>query len=59
MCGALPDSDGQVFVFHFPGVIQGVIGGVPEQIPKRSGAGHFALGMERPNPFAIGGAVRF
>ena len=39
----------QVFVFHFPGVIQRVKRGVPNQIPERPGAGQFALGMERPN----------
>src|SRR6266852_2582459 len=54
----LPDSDGQVFVFHFPGVIQRVIRGVPNQIPERPSAGQFALGMERPNGSAIGVAVR-
>src|SRR6266568_8059453 len=54
----LPDSDGQVFVFHFPGVIQRVICGVPNQIPQRPGSGHFALSMERPNGGAIGVAVR-
>ena len=26
---------GQVFVFHFPGVIQSVIGRMPDQIPER------------------------
>src|SRR5215469_6955907 len=54
----LPDSDGQVFVFHFPGVIQRVIRGVPNQIPERPSAGHFALRMEHPNGVAIGLAVR-
>jgi len=54
----LPDSDGQVFVFHFPGVIQRVIRGVPNQIPQRPSSGHFALSMERPNGVAIGVAVR-
>ena len=55
----LPDSDGQVFVFHFPGVIQRVIRGVPNQIAERPGSGHFALSMERPNGIAIGVTVRF
>jgi hypothetical protein len=54
----LPDSDGQVFVFHFPGVVQRVIRGVPNQIPERPSSGHFALRMERPNGVAIGVAVR-
>src|SRR5215472_11717095 len=54
----LPDSAGQIFVFHFPGVIQRVIRGVPNQIPQRPGAGQFALSMERPNGVAIGVAVR-
>src|SRR5438067_11303560 len=54
----LPDSDGQVFVFHFPGVIERVIRGMPNQVPQRPDAGHFALGMERPNGIAIGVAVR-
>src|SRR5260370_39986307 len=60
ICAAatLPDSDGQVFVFHFPGVIQRVIRGVPNQIPERPSSGHFTLSMERPNGVAIGVAVR-
>ena len=38
--------DGQVFVFHCPGVIQSVKRGVPQQIPERPGSGHFV-----PLPF--------
>src|SRR5579859_389134 len=49
---------GQVFVFHFPGVIQRVIRGVPNQIPQRPGTGQFALRMECPNGVAIGVTVR-
>jgi hypothetical protein len=37
-----------IFVFHLPGVIERVIGGVPNQVPERPGAGHFVLGMQRP-----------
>src|SRR6266568_5889428 len=54
----LADCAGQVFVLHFPGVIERVIGGVPHQIAQRPGACQFALGMERPNGAAIGVAVR-
>jgi len=36
----------QVFVFHFPGMVEGVIGGVPDQVAKRPGARHGALGMQ-------------
>src|SRR5574341_1151001 len=54
----LPDSNGQVFVFHFPGVIQRMIRGVPNQIPERPSSGHFALRMERPNGTARGIPVR-
>src|SRR6202022_3289463 len=57
--GVLPDANGQVFVFHFPGVIHRVIRGVPDQISEWPGSGHFALRMERPNCRAIGVAVRF
>jgi len=56
--GVLADYDGQVFVFHFPGVIQRVKRSVPNQIPERPGAGHFAFRMERTNGVAIGVAVR-
>ena len=47
----------QVLVFHFPRVIQRVKCGVPNQIPKRPGAGHFALGVERPDGIEISLAV--
>jgi len=49
---------GQVFVFHFPGVVERVIRGVPDQVAERPGARHIALGMQRPNRAAIGFAVR-
>jgi hypothetical protein len=54
----LPDSDGQVFVFHLPGVIQRVIRGVSNQISQWPRSGDFAFRMERPNGVAIGVAVR-
>jgi hypothetical protein len=47
----------QILVFHFPGVIQRMIRGVPNQIPERPGAGHFALRMEGPSCIAIGIAM--
>src|SRR6266581_8002618 len=55
---SLRSFGGEVLVFHFPGVIQRVIRGVPNQVPERPGSGHFALGMERPNGCAIGVALR-
>lgn len=35
--------DRQVLVFHFPGVVHGVKGGVPNQVPERPLAGQFTL----------------
>ncbi len=52
------DCDGQVFVFHFPCVIERVKRSVPNQKLERPGSGHFALSMECPNGVAIGVAVR-
>src|SRR6201992_757179 len=52
------DCGGQIFVFHFPGVVERVICGMPNQIPQRPSSSHFALGMERPNGLAIALAVR-
>src|SRR6476660_5229053 len=48
----------QILVFHFPGVIERVKRGVPNQVPERPRAGHVALGMQRPNGVAIGFAMR-
>src|SRR6266851_9937597 len=56
---SLRSFGGEVLVFHFPGVIQRVIRGVPNQVPERPGSGHFTLGMERPNGCGIGVAMRF
>src|SRR5262249_49127294 len=49
---------GQVLVFHFPRVVHRVKRGVPNQVSQRPGPGHLALGMELPNGFAVGVAVR-
>src|SRR4051812_3000422 len=48
----------QVLVFHFPGVIERVKRGMPNQVPERPGTGHFALDVQRPNRVAIGVAMR-
>src|SRR6266511_4015306 len=56
--GALASFAGQILVFHFPGVIERVKRGVPNQVTQRPRAGHFALGMQRPNGVAIGVAMR-
>ena len=42
----LPDGGGQVFVFHFPGVVHRVISGVPNQVSQRPGSRLLALGIE-------------
>ena len=55
---ALPDFGAQVFVLHFPGMIQHVKGGVPNQEAEWPGSGKFALRVECPNSRAIGIAVR-
>ncbi len=36
----------QILVLHFPGVIERMIRGVPNQVPELPGAGDFALGMK-------------
>ena len=41
--GALALCASQILVFHFPGVIEGVKGGVPYQVPQRPLAGQFTL----------------
>jgi hypothetical protein len=33
----------QILVFHFPGMIERVKGGVPDQVPQRPLAGQFPL----------------
>jgi hypothetical protein len=48
---------GQVLVFHFPGVIHGVKGGVADEEAEWPGAGHLALSVERSNGLAIGVAL--
>src|SRR4051794_13417645 len=48
----------QILVFHFPGVIERVKSGVPNQIAQRPRASYLALGMQRPNGGAIGVAMR-
>src|SRR5438270_7144939 len=47
----------QILVGHFPGVVEGVKGGVPNKVPQRPLAGHLAFGMERSNRIAIGIAI--
>ena len=50
-------SSSQILVFHFPGVIEGVKGGVSNQVPQRPLARHLVLGMRRPDRVVIGVAV--
>src|SRR5574341_2613943 len=52
----------QILVFHFPGVVQGVKGGVADQEPERPFrhlAGQLALSVVVPYCIAIGRAMRF
>ncbi len=58
MHSASRSFDRQIFVFQFPGVVQRMICGVPDQVAERPGAGHFTLGMQRPNCVAVGVAMR-
>ena len=48
----------QIFVFHFPGMIERVKGGVPYQVPQRPLAGQFTLRVVVPDCVAIGIAMR-
>src|SRR5689334_22535495 len=48
----------QVLVLHLPGVVEGMKGGVPYQVPKRPLARHFACGMERSDRVAVSVAMR-
>ena len=61
MDGALALFASQILVFHFPGVIERVKGGVPNQEPQRPLcllASLLALGVVVPYCLAIGITIR-
>src|SRR5689334_18766205 len=56
--GATSSAGSQILIFHFPGVIEGVKGGVPNKVPQWPLAGRLILGVQLPDGLAIGLAMR-